>query len=458
MPGTVGRVPTPATPAPGRPPPVVRRGRRRARPRLGRHRAGPAGRAGIRRSGPWSTLVLASPMPMALRLRRRPRAALQRRVRRADRRPAPGRAGPARRPRCSPRSGRCPGVGEVIERVYRQGEPFLEKEAALPLVRPARPGVRAGRLHPGPLAGARQRRPDRRRADRRGRDHPGDPAVAEPQRARRGAGRHAHPRRRGPGGAALLRCTSFDADQVVVRGRRGRRRGGMVRRIRGEMLDEADERLPPLWRRLSAGLGRPPVVRRRAAGVPSFTARRPAAARTSRSDRHDQKIRALAALPLRTSVLRGGADRRLPGAARLVGRRAGAAGRLGRAGRPGRRAGPPVRDPARHRPAAAAQHAAGAPAGAAPVADRRPLRPGRRRQRGRRRLLRRVPAARPARSAWCSATWPGTTCRPPRGWARSGPRCGRWRWPTRRPDAVLAGLDRLVGQPRRRGAARRSSS
>ena len=33
------------------------------------------------------------------------------------------------------------------------------------------------------------------------------------------------------------------------------------------------------------------------------------------------------------------------------------------------------------------------------------------------------------RRGWasCSATSPGTTCRPPRGWGRCGRRCARWR-------------------------------
>ncbi|WDZ82197.1 ATP-binding SpoIIE family protein phosphatase [Micromonospora cathayae] len=96
---------------------------------------------------------------------------------------------------------------------------------------------------------------------------------------------------------------SFDADRVAFAVDDG---GGwrLVRRVRGELLDEADERLPPLWRRAPDDSPGPLVVTART-GVPSFTADGQPLAEAA-ADRHDQKIRALAALPLRTSVLRGG--------------------------------------------------------------------------------------------------------------------------------------------------------
>ena len=58
---------------------------------------------------------------------------------------------------------------------------------------------------------------------------------------------------------------SFDADQVTfaVDDGPGWR---MVRRIRGELLDEADERLPPLWRPTTADSPAPVVVTARNSG------------------------------------------------------------------------------------------------------------------------------------------------------------------------------------------------
>jgi GAF domain-containing protein/anti-sigma regulatory factor (Ser/Thr protein kinase) len=95
---------------------------------------------------------------------------------------------------------------------------------------------------------------------------------------------------------------SFDADRVsfaVDEGSAWR----MVRRIRGELLDEADERLPPLWRRMSAESPFPVVTTARS-GVPYFvTDGQPL--RENAADRHDEKVRALAALPLRSSLVRG---------------------------------------------------------------------------------------------------------------------------------------------------------
>ena len=84
----------------------------RARPPLGRHPARPArgmGPGGTRRGRPGPRLAGAD----GAGLRRRSRAALQRRVRRTDRRPAPGGARPARRRGVRRTSGTLPGVGEV---------------------------------------------------------------------------------------------------------------------------------------------------------------------------------------------------------------------------------------------------------------------------------------------------------------------------------------------------------
>ncbi|MEE3920735.1 hypothetical protein V2I01_28385 [Micromonospora sp. BRA006-A] len=108
---------------------------------MGRYAAGrPAhlGPRGPRRRGRGALL----PGPDGPAPRRRPGGLLQRRVRRADRRPAPGGAGPAggrgvRRGVARP--GRRRGAG----RVYRHGEPFLQREAVLPADRqgPTEPAV-----------------------------------------------------------------------------------------------------------------------------------------------------------------------------------------------------------------------------------------------------------------------------------------------------------------------------
>ncbi|GIF70317.1 hypothetical protein Ais01nite_83520 [Asanoa ishikariensis] len=77
----------------------------------------------------------------------------------------------------------------------------------------------------------------------------------------------------------------------------------VVRRVRGEVLDDADERLPPVWRRIAADSVSPLAVAA-GAGLARFTADGHPL-RESALDRHDQKVRALGALPLRTPSLRG---------------------------------------------------------------------------------------------------------------------------------------------------------
>jgi serine phosphatase RsbU (regulator of sigma subunit)/anti-sigma regulatory factor (Ser/Thr protein kinase) len=76
-----------------------------------------------------------------------------------------------------------------------------------------------------------------------------------------------------------------------------------VRRIQGEMIDEADERLPPVWKRTRPDAEYPLAVAAetgRATFVPDGT---PLAAVAT--DRHERRIRALAALPLKAPSLRG---------------------------------------------------------------------------------------------------------------------------------------------------------
>jgi serine phosphatase RsbU (regulator of sigma subunit)/anti-sigma regulatory factor (Ser/Thr protein kinase) len=76
-----------------------------------------------------------------------------------------------------------------------------------------------------------------------------------------------------------------------------------VRRIRGEMLDEADERLPPVWKRVPDGSAGP-LVAAAATGRPSFVPDGEPL-RAVATDRHERRIRALAALPLQAPSLNG---------------------------------------------------------------------------------------------------------------------------------------------------------
>jgi serine phosphatase RsbU (regulator of sigma subunit)/anti-sigma regulatory factor (Ser/Thr protein kinase) len=76
-----------------------------------------------------------------------------------------------------------------------------------------------------------------------------------------------------------------------------------VRRIRGEMLDEADERLPPVWKRIPADV-RAPLVAAAQTGRPAFTPDGEPMRQVA-TDRHEHRIRALAALPLRAPSLTG---------------------------------------------------------------------------------------------------------------------------------------------------------
>jgi anti-sigma regulatory factor (Ser/Thr protein kinase) len=95
---------------------------------------------------------------------------------------------------------------------------------------------------------------------------------------------------------------SFDVDHCVF----AVDDGGVfryVRRIRGELLDEADERLPPVWKRIPRDVDSP-VVGAAESGRPSFQPDGAPLAKIA-TDRHERRIRALAALPLRTASLRG---------------------------------------------------------------------------------------------------------------------------------------------------------
>ncbi|WP_432958072.1 ATP-binding SpoIIE family protein phosphatase [Micromonospora haikouensis] len=298
MPGTVGRVPTPATPAAeasASDAAGVVPGRSRAATTLGP----PQHWDPLVRGA--AELILASPVPMALALGddlllfyNDAYATLI-----GDRHP-----GAAGRP-----AGEVfadvwgePGVGDAFERAYRQGESSLEREAVLPY--------------------------DQQHADARGqavftrghspvRDSAGRivgvlTVTAETSQVTEQLQSLSDVAAALAGTLTLddvarvsLRylLTAFDTDRVTfgVDDGAGWR---TVRRVRGELLDEADERLPPLWRRSPADSSGPLIVAARS-GVAQFVSDGQPL-RDIAVDRHDQKVRALAAQPLRTSALRGG--------------------------------------------------------------------------------------------------------------------------------------------------------
>ncbi|WP_232234473.1 SpoIIE family protein phosphatase [Actinoplanes sp. N902-109] len=96
--------------------------------------------------------------------------------------------------------------------------------------------------------------------------------------------------------------SSFDVDHCVFAVDDGAE-FRYVRRIRGEMIDEADERLPPLWKRLGSDADAP-VVTVASSGRPAFVSDGTPLAGIA-TDRHERRVRALAAMPLTTESVHG---------------------------------------------------------------------------------------------------------------------------------------------------------
>jgi anti-sigma regulatory factor (Ser/Thr protein kinase) len=194
-----------------------------------------------------------------------------------------------------------PGVGGVIAEVYRSGRPFLEPEAQLAVARGATGQVEQASFTRGHSVVR----------DRRGTVVGVLTVAAETTQVTR--------RLQSLGeltarlAAALTvddvarvvlsyAMASFDVDHCVFAVDDGAE-FRYVRRIRGEMIDEADERLPPLWKRIAA-TAPSPLAAAAESGRPSFQSDGSPLAQIA-TDRHERRIRALAAMPLRTPLLRG---------------------------------------------------------------------------------------------------------------------------------------------------------
>ncbi len=193
------------------------------------------------------------------------------------------------------------GLGGVVEEVYRSGRPFLEAETQLTVARGqhGRPeqafftrGHSVVRDVRGEVAGVLTVAAETTQVTRR-LQNLGDltsrlaGALTVDDVARVVLG---------------YAMTSFDVDHCAFAVDDG---GAYryVRRIRGEMLDEADERLPPVWKRVPNDQ-RAPIVAAAQTGTATFVADGEPLLELA-SDRHERRIRALAALPLRTPLLTG---------------------------------------------------------------------------------------------------------------------------------------------------------
>jgi serine phosphatase RsbU (regulator of sigma subunit)/anti-sigma regulatory factor (Ser/Thr protein kinase) len=194
-----------------------------------------------------------------------------------------------------------PGLGGVVEDVYRSGQPFLEPEAQLTVARrpDGRPeqafftrGHAVLRDLRGEVAGVLSMAAETTLVTRRLQ------SLGELTSRLAGALTIDDVARVFLGYA----LATFDVDHCVFAVDDGTA-FRLVRRIRGEMLDEADERLPPVWKRVPDDPLAPLVAAARsgrAAFIPDGDPLRAVA-----TDRHERRVRALAVLPLRTPSLTG---------------------------------------------------------------------------------------------------------------------------------------------------------
>jgi len=197
-----------------------------------------------------------------------------------------------------------PGVGDVLTAVYRTGSSFREAETVVPVAR---------RGPHGPVDQAFFTRGHSVVRDRDGSIFGVLTVAAETTEALH--------RLRGLGDLTAALAGALTVDDVAratmshaVAGFRCDHAGfavddaggwRAVRRVGGDLLDEADERLPPLWRRFPADAALP-IVAVAAGGRPMFLADDDLEPyRAHATDHHDKSVQSLAVLPLTTGALRG---------------------------------------------------------------------------------------------------------------------------------------------------------
>ncbi|MEV7626579.1 SpoIIE family protein phosphatase [Actinoplanes sp. NPDC089786] len=189
-----------------------------------------------------------------------------------------------------------PSVGGVINDVYRSGQPFLETETQVHLPRGEQAWFTRGhsvvRGQDGLVAGVLTVAAETTQVTRRLQSLgdltarlAGAMTIDDVARV-----------------VLSYAMSAFDVDHCVFAVDDGATAYRYVRRVRGEMLDEADERLPPVWKRVTEP--RAPLVAVAEAGRATFVADGTPLAEVA-TDRHERRIRALAVLPLRTPSLRG---------------------------------------------------------------------------------------------------------------------------------------------------------
>ncbi|MET0415311.1 MAG: SpoIIE family protein phosphatase [Actinoplanes sp.] len=192
-------------------------------------------------------------------------------------------------------------LGEVIEDVFRSGRPFAEPETQLTVVRGegGRPeqafftrGHSAVRDSSGAVVGVLTVAAETTQVTRRLQ------SLGELTSRLAGALTIDDVARV----VLAYAMASFDVDHCVFAVDDG---GAYryVRRIRGEMLDEADERLPPVWKR-AADDPRAPLAAAARSGRASFVSDGEPLRHVA-ADRHERRIRALAVLPLQAPSLHG---------------------------------------------------------------------------------------------------------------------------------------------------------
>ena len=195
-----------------------------------------------------------------------------------------------------------PGVGAVIDDVYRTGQPYLEAETQVSLARGAGGRVEQAFFTRGHSVVR----------DTRDRVVGVLTVAAETTQVTRRLQSLGELTSRLAGALTLddvarvvlsYAMASFDLDHCVFAVDEGALYR-YVRRIRGDMLDEADERLPPVWKRIPPDTASP-LVAAAESGRPSFQADGAPLAGIA-TDRHERRVRSLAAVPLRAPSLRGG--------------------------------------------------------------------------------------------------------------------------------------------------------